>query len=233
MHKGKQYSFWHKLPCNKETITTLIPRNILKKKSFLDEYNVKINFSILMFLVNKLVNSNKKENLNPIIEIKRSTLRNFIGKKIHSQSKNLLDKQVDLFLEKLSTAKTNTLYFEKKTKELVLFSFKDSFFQELKKGNTVSFNLLDFTSIRGEKAKKLFLNVLSFDMRLENRYMKFSNIVNLLSLEFKNRKLNIQFIKRALMSLSRKGFIEFLNYEVKSKISLYSFNYRLSSLLQK
>ena len=233
MHKGKQYSFWHKLPCSKETITTLIPRNILKKKSFLEEYNVKINLSILMFIINRLVNSNKKENLNPIIEIKRSTLRNFIGKKIHSQSKVALDKQVDLFLEKLSTAKINTLYFEKKTKELVLFSFKESFFQELKKGNTVSFNLLDFTSIRGEKAKKLFLNVLSYDMRLAKRYMKLSNVVNLLSLSFKNRKMNIQFIKRALLSLTKKGFIEFLNYEVKSNVSSYSFNYKLSSLLQK
>lgn len=232
MQKGKQYSFWHYLPCSKEKIISLIPRELIKKRSFFKDYNVKIDLSLLLFVINKLTNSEKSESKNPFIEIKRSTLRNFIGKKIHSKKAKELDVQVENFLEVIKTAENKTLYFELKERS-VIFSFNELFYKMLLSGNTVSFNLLDLTSLRGEKAKKTFLNVLCFDLRVSDKYMKLSNLINYLSLDFKKRKSNIIKIKRALKSLEKKNIISYLGYEYNVSNNKYVFNYKLKDLLQK
>lgn len=232
MQKGKQYSFWHYLPCSKEKIISLIPRELIKKRSFLKDYNVKIDLSLLLFVINKLTNEDKSESKNPFVEIKRSTLRNFIGKKIHSKKAKELDIQVEKFLEVIKTAENKTLYFESRKKS-VIFSFNELFYKMLLSGNTVSFNLLDLTSLRGEKAKKTFLNVLCFDLRVSDKYMKLSNLINYLSLDFKKRKSSIIKIKRALKSLERKNIIDYLGYEYNMSNNKYIFNYKLKDLLQK
>lgn len=232
MRNGKQFSFWHVLPKSKTELQTLIPRKSLQDKIFNTDYSVKIELPLLLFVIHKLINTTKSQTTSPIIEIKRSTLRNFIGKKIHSKRADALDLSVDSFLESLKCAKYKTLFFEKKLNKIV-FSFESSFFNLLKSGNTVSFNLFDLTSIRGEKAKTLFLSVLCFDLRKSERYSKYSNLVNFLSLSFNKRKESIRKIKRAFLSLERKGFVLFKGYTGLSGNQSYLFEYNLKSLLQR
>lgn len=231
MHKGKQYSFWHKLPKSKDKIISIMPRNILKNKEFFNQYNVKVDFSLLLLIIHKLTNVKTSEITSPFIEIKRSTLRNFIGKKIHSKKVFELDLQIENFLNTLSSSTIKTLYSEK-TGNSLIFSFDISFYKKLLSGNTVSFNLLDYTSIRGEKAKKTFLNILCYDLRVSDKFIKLSNAVNYLSLDFEKRKSNIGKIKRALKSLAKKGIIEYIGYEYNSSFNNFKFNYKLKNLLQ-
>lgn len=233
MRKGKQFSFWHILPKSKTELQTLIPRKLLQNKNFLNEYSVKINFSILMLIIHELSNISVSYD-TPAVELKRSYLRNFIGKKIHSKKANELDLLIDSFLDKLLTNKFKTLYF-KEVGNKIIFSFYSSFYKMYQKGNTVSFNLYELTSLRGENAKLLFLNVLSFDMRKENRFSKFSNLINYMDLSFNSRKPSLLKIKRAFKSLSKKGLIIFNQYvgiSNSSKLN-YTFDYKLNSLLQK
>lgn len=233
MRKGKQFSFWHVLPHSKEELQTLIPRKFIQNKKALEEYSVKLELPLLLFVIHKLSNQVTNNTSSPIIEVKRSTLRNFIGKKIHSKNASALDLMVESFLLKLKTNKIKTLFFEKQYSEKILFSFDDSFMKQMVSGNTVSFNLFELTSIRGEKAKMLFLNVLCFDLRKTERYATFSNLVNYIGLSFKNRKNTLKKIKRAFFSLERKGLIEYIDYtgSVDSKMR-YRFNYKLKDLIQ-
>lgn len=232
MRNGKQFSFWHVLPKSKTELQTLMPRKLLQDKKFISDYSVKTDFALLCFLLHMLSNAVKSNKDAPVIEIKRSTLRNFIGKKIHSKRSELLDMAVESFLDTLSCSTVRTLSFDKKGKKIV-FSLENSFFKSILSGNTVSFNLYEFTSIRGEKAKKLFLSILCFDLRLSERYSKFSNLVNYLDISFTNRENSISKIKRAFNSLDKKGFIKFGGYDGKvKKGQRYIFNYSLMSLKQ-
>lgn len=233
MQQGKQYSFWHTLPKTKEALVSLIPRTLIRDKSFLSLFSVKVNLPLMLFISHHLLNAKTSSGDIPVVEIKRSTLRNFIGKKIHSKRASELDNQIDDFLYILSTSVKKTIYFEIKG-EKILFSFFDVYYKKLAKGNTVSFNLYDFTSIRGEKAKLVFLNVLSFDLRKREKYAKLSHMTNYLSLDFSNRNSNIQKIKRSFKSLARKGMVKFINYIgfSNSKEESYRFNYELNGLYQ-
>lgn len=232
MQQGKQYSFWHKLPKTRDSLVSIIPRSAIKDKKFLSLFTVKCNLPLMLFISHFLLNAKNSSGDIPVIEIKRSTLRNFIGKKIHSKKASELDKQVDDFLYLLSVSEIKSIYFETK-KDRVVFSFYDSYYKMLLKGNTVSFNLYEFTSIRGEKAKLLFLNILSFDLRKKEKYLKMSHIINFMSLDFHKRELNIKKIKRGFKSLARKGLVKFLEYTGQTGTNRsYRFNYNLGTLLQ-
>lgn len=232
MQQGKQYSFWHKLPKDKNTLISIIPRSLIKDKNFLNTFSVKTNLPLFLFVSHYILNQKTSSSDIPMIEIKRSALRNFIGKKIHSQKASVLDKQLDEFLYALSKSEKKSIYFEVKNNK-ILFSFYDIYYKKLSKGNTVSLNIYDLTSLRGEKAKLMFLNVLSFDLRQKSKYVKMSHMVNFLSLSFNKRASNIQKIKRCFKSLMRKGLVKFMNYVGLSNTKeSYRFNYELLSLHQ-
>lgn len=225
----KQYSIWNVLPQNKEEFMTIIHRDLLRDKSFLN-IGGKTNISIFMYISGLLFNSINKNKEN-VLTIKISKLRNFIGKKIHSEKKSILDFYISDFIDSIS--KLNLIVVEKELFHLKL-SFSDAYYKKMKSGNTVSFNLWNLTSLRGVIAKMTFLNVLANDLRKENRYFNLNFIANRLNLNIKEKRIvSIFKIKRALNSLTNKGLIIFEGYNYKDfEKGLYRFNFKLNKILQ-
>lgn len=230
--KGKQYSIWHNLPNTKTNFISILSRDLLKKDSPLKEFTINIDKPLLLFISHFLINNGNIKN-NQIISIKRSKLRNFIGKKIHSEKKNLLDEKINSFLKKLKKMNEQIIYFYEDS-NILNFQFSKNYIKKLVNGNTVSMNLYDLTSIRGEKAKSLFFQLYFYDMREQKRYSFLSQLTNLLGLNLASyRKTSIQTIKRAFISLNKKGFIIFNGYsESMSNIKNYKFKYILDSIHQ-
>ena len=226
---GKQYSIWNILPVTKDSYISVIHRDLLKNPDFLS-IGVKVNFSLFSYLSTLIINRKNKNGINEVI-IKKSKLRNFIGKKIHSEKPHILNTYISDFIQKIRPL--NIIHITENS-DFLTVSFTTAYNKKIQKGNTVSFNLFDLTSIRGTLAKLTFLNLLSNDLRKEDRYFNLNFLAKKLNLNVKEKRISVIFkIKRALKSLSLKNFIVFEYYNYKDlKDGLYQFKFKLKELLQ-
>tara|TARA_Y100001960_G_scaffold333822_1_gene441242 strand:- start:8660 stop:9388 length:729 start_codon:yes stop_codon:yes gene_type:complete len=234
----KQYSSYHFLPTNVDEFVTILPRKLLKNDYFIENFDVRNELPLFCFITTLLLNE-KNNNFvkGDSITIKYSTLRNFLRKKCHSEKKEYLDEVVIKFFNKLKN-NSEKIFFNifKVDTTKVEISFSKKYLKLLEK-NTVSFNLYNITKTRGVKAKKLFLKIISYDMRDKNqRFFTLKSISKYLDLDcFLHRKKTIRTIKRAFKSLSLKSLITSMEYIGINKNDIgnnYRFVYKLGILRQ-
>lgn len=234
----KQYSSYHFLPNNDDEFVAILPRKYLKNDFFTETFDIRNELPLLSFLTNKLLNkkNNKEENGDSIV-IKYSSLRNFLRKKCHSEKKEYLDEVIFKFFNKLKNdSELKILHIFQVDSATVEISFTSKYLKLLE-NNTVSFNLYNLTKTRGIKAKKLFLKIISFDMRdIKERFFTLKSISKYLNLDcFNKRKITIRMIKRAFNSLSNKSLIKGMSYIGLNKDNYnenYRFVYKLGILRQ-
>lgn len=233
----KQYSSFNILPNNENEIISVISRKLIKKEEFFN-LNAKNEIPLFLYLTNLLLalKNNKMLNSSELI-IKKSKLRNFLRKKCHSDSVENLNNAIDDFFFKLemNVLKTETMIVNRISEERYEISFSTKYLKSLEK-NTVSLNILDITKIRGERAKKIFIKIHSFDMRNNGeRYFTLINLSDFLNLDWRmKRKSVIRTIKNAFNSLSLKGYIKntFYTGEIAEKNESYKFKYTLANIQQ-
>ena len=233
----KQYSSFNLLPNTKQEIISVISRKLIKKTEFF-LLNAKNEIPLFLYIMNLLLNQkNNKMDADKELLVKKSTLRNFLRKKCHSDSVPLLNSLIEEFIDKIekNILKTDVLNITRASNEFYIMSLSNKYLKSLEK-NTVSINILDITKIRGEKAKKIFIKIHSFDMRnTGSRYFTLINLSDFLSLDWRNkRKQVIRTIKAAFKSLSKKNYIEndYYTGEIEEKNKSYKFNYTLANIQQ-
>lgn len=216
---------------------TVFPRKALKDDVLINNFNPRNEIPLIGFLTNLLLNKkNDRMIKGDSVEIKLSTLRNFLRRKCHSENKNVLSDTVETFFSKIENLKNKIFHIFKTSEKSVDITFSKEYLKSLEK-NTVSFNLFDLTKTRGLKAKMIFLKIIAFDMRdVKERFFTLLSVSKYLGLDcFNNRKNTIKMIKKALISLSKRGLIENEGYIGINKKDLnknYRFIYKLSSLRQ-
>lgn len=233
----KQYSSFHLLPNTKKEMVTVIPRELLKKDDFIELFDARNEIPLIGYLTNLLLNKkNDQYQRENGIEIKKSSLRNFLRRKCHSENKEILNQVLDTWLLKIKNMKNKIFHVFSISEKVIDFSFDKKYLKSLEK-NTVSFNLFDLTKTRGIKAKQIFLRILAFDMRdSSERFFTLVNISRYLNLDcFNKRKNTIKMIKNAFNSLSKRLLITDINYIGINKKEInknYRFTYKLGTLRQ-
>lgn len=234
----KQYSSYHFLPNKPDEFLTILPRTLLKTDFFIDNFDIRNEIPLICYLTNLLLNSkNDKHFSGQTVVLKYSTLRNFLRKKCHSEQKEYLDELIFKFFNKLKNDSDLAIFnIYRLDSERIEISFIDSYLKKLEK-NTVSFNLYDLTKLRGQRAKKIFIKIISYDMRdIKERFFTLKSISTYLGLDcFKNRKTTIRSIKKAFKSLSLKNLVTSIGYIGLNKENLnqnYRFIYKLGLLRQ-
>lgn len=234
----KQYSSYNILPNSKDEIITVVPRKFLKNDLLINKFNIKNELPLFLYLMNLILNiKNSKEHDQDFLILKKSTLRNFIRRKCHSELKVILDDILDSFLEKMKDSFEGDKLFniECYSNNTVKFQILPKYLKMLEK-NTVSFNLIQLTKLRGEKAKKIFLKLFAYDLRTHKRYFNLSSISKYLNLNcFDNRKRVIRTLKRAFLSLKRSNIIQEMKYigiDPQNYSNNYRFNFYLGNIKQ-